>query len=373
MDNEVISLVTKGDRYTSSLIEPYRKNTNLNETALNILGQFACEKYLSDYEISKLNSASHKVAYKNDSEEINVLSDSGIIQDTEGIVAKNKHGARNYTLTEYGIFRLFLDRQGSFREDQSVARKDRKSSPSQNALAFLDNYSDSALFEVFLYPYFKKETLLAIDPEILLELYKYLQSCCQSIARSILELTKYASEFYEKIFSWEKVPGEDDMPLLCHLEHILNLRIDFYKIQKEENIENPTITVYRPSAAPIKIELDKAKNMVSVMSTADSQFKLQYEVTQMDKNETWVNKRIPSTEAVVEIINYAEKEITPIIYRFVCRLASLATTDAAASNKYSFYFDILSKDDKFMRVVQKVHEEMHKDFEKGYGMLSKST
>jgi len=161
MDSEVISLVTKGDRYTSSLIEPYRKNTNLNETALNILGQFACEKYLSDYEISKLNSESHKVAYKKDSEGINVLLDSGIIQDTEGIVANNKYGARNYTLTEYGIYRLFLDRRDSFMENQSDVRKDRKSSPPQNALAFLDNNSDSALFEVFLYPYFKKESLLA--------------------------------------------------------------------------------------------------------------------------------------------------------------------------------------------------------------------
>src|SRR5215831_12165465 len=28
----------------------------------------------------------------------------------------------------------------------------------------------------------------------------------------------------------------------------------------------------------------------------------------MGKNETWVNKHIPSTEAVVELINYAEKE-----------------------------------------------------------------
>src|SRR5215831_3872613 len=372
MDSEVISLVTKGDRYTSSLIEPYRKNTNLNETALNILGQFACEKYLSDYEISKLNSESHKVAYKKDSEGINVLLDSGIIQDTEGIVANNKHGARNYALTEYGIYRLFLDRRDSFMENQSDVRKDRKSSPPQNALAFLDNNSDSALFEVFLYPYFKKETLLAIDPEILLELYKYLQSCCQSIARSILELTKYATEFYEKIFSWEKVPGEDGIPLLNHLERILNLRIDFFYIQKEDNIENPTITVYRPSAAPIKIELEKAKNMVSVNSTADSQFKLQYEVTHMDQNEMWVNKRIPSREAVIEIINYAEREIKPIIYRFVYRLASWATTDAAASKKFSFYFDILSKDDKFMSVVEKIHEEMHKDFEKGYGML-KST
>jgi len=258
---------------------------------------------------------SRKLAYKNVNTRISVLLDSGLIQETEGIDTNNKHGARYYTLTEYGIFRLFLDRVGSFMQDQSDVRKDRKSSPSQNALTFLDNYSDSALFEVFLHPYFTKETLLAIGGMLLLKLYPYLETCCQAIARNILEVTKYATYMYEKIFSWEKVPGEDDMPLLYHLQHILNLKeLVKYYIKKEDNIENPTITVYLPSTAPIKLELDKAKNMVSVMSTADGQFKeLQYEVTQMDQNEMWVNKRIPSREAVVEIINYAEKEIEPII------------------------------------------------------------
>ena len=328
----------------------------MDETALDMLGQFAWEKDLSAYQIhSKLKLTPEKLAYKNVNTRINVLLDSGLIQKTEAIDTNNMHGARYNTLTEYGIFRLFLDKPNSIRENQSDVRKDRKSSPSQNALTFLDNYSDSALFKVFLYPYFKKETLLAIGPMILLELYEYLETCCQVIARNILELTKYATQFYQKIFSWEKVPGEDDMPLLCHLQHILNLKeLVKYYIKKEDNIENPTITVYLPSAAPIKLELDKAKNMVSVMSTADGQFKeLQYEVTQMDQNEMWVNKRIPSREAVVEIINYTEKEVEPIIYKFVCRLALLATTEAGASNEFSFYFDILFKDDKFMRVVEK--------------------
>ena len=328
MNYEDTNLPTKADRYISSLIEPYRKSIGLDKMALDMLGQFAWQKDLSAYQIhSKLNSTPEKLAYKNVNTRINVLLDSGLIRKTEGIDTNNMHGARYYTLTEYGIFRLFLDRPDSFSENQWDVTKDRKSSPSQNARSFLDNYSDSALFELFLYPYFKKETLLAIGP-LLLELYEYLGTCCQFIARKILEVNKYAAYMDEKIFSWEKVPGEDNMELLYHLGHILNLKpVLKYYIEKEDNIEKPTITVHFPSDPPIKLELDKANNRVLVMSSAEigQSKELQYEVTRME-NETWVNKRIPSREAVIEIVNYAAKEIEPIIYTFVHRLATPLTT-----------------------------------------------
>src|SRR5215469_17081309 len=108
------------------------------------------------------------------------------------------------------------------------------------------------------------------------------------------------------------------------------------------------------------------------MTTADSQSKeLQYEASEWD-NETWANKRIPSREAVIEIVNYAAKEIEPIIYTFVHRLATPLTTPGAttdASSDFSHYYDVLTKDDKFKKLIEKIHEEMHKDFEKGYEIL----
>ena len=113
MNYESTNLLTKADRYISSLIEPYRKR-GLDEMALGMLGQFAWEKYLSAYQIhSKLNSTPEKLAYKNVNTRINVLLDLGLIQKTDDIDTNNIHGARYYTLTEYGIFRLFLDRPDS--------------------------------------------------------------------------------------------------------------------------------------------------------------------------------------------------------------------------------------------------------------------
>jgi hypothetical protein len=40
-----------------------------------------------------------------------------------------------------------------------------------------------------------------------------------------------------------------------------------------------------------------------------------------------------------------------------------------ASKEFSYYCEILSRDDKFMRVIEKIHEDRHKGFERGYEML----
>ena len=176
-------------------------------------------------------------------------------------------------LTEYGIYRLFLSRLNYFITNQTTC------------LTFFQNYSDSALFEVFLYPYFKKETLLAIGPSLLLDLYGYLSTCCESIERNILDsgLIKIATEFYEGIFSWDKVPGEDNTPLLFHLKHMFKLKGQGpYYIKKEDNVENPTITVSWPSAPLIILKLDKARHKVLITSKVDGQItELEYEVTEM--------------------------------------------------------------------------------------------
>jgi hypothetical protein len=207
--------LTSIDAYISVLIEASRKSTRLDDTSLDIIGHFAAEKYPSAYQIcSRLKSTPQKLAYKNVNKRINTLLLSGLIKETEVTGIDNKHRARYYTLTEYGIYRLFLSRLNYFITNQATG------------LTFFQNYSDSALFEVFLYPYFKKETLLAIGPSLLLDLYGYLSTCCESIERNILDsgFIDIATVFFEPIFSWEKVPGKDSQLLLRHLKHMFKLK-----------------------------------------------------------------------------------------------------------------------------------------------------
>lgn len=160
--------------------------------------------------------------------------------------------------------------------------------------------------------------------------------------------------------------------LLLHLKRVFDLEsIEPYEIKKEDTDEKyPTITV-KTSSAPIVIRLDKARNKVIVMSTAgNGQYKeLEYDVHQQGR-EMVVGNRLPSEESIKHIVNDAEKQIEQLIYEFVYDLASSAT-NSERGNEFLYYFEILSRDHKFMRVVEKIYENRHKGFEHGCELLRK--
>jgi hypothetical protein len=307
------------------------------------------------------------MAYKNVNRRVNVLLLSDLIQKFESDSIHSQRNAIYYRLTEYGIYRLFLNRLNSLLVNQSDVRK----GTPPNSLAFFLNYNDSALFKVFLYPYFKKDTLLAIGSILLSDLFRYLTSCCQSIERKVNHLEPANTPIFEKIFSWNDIPGRDNESLLSHLQYLFNLEsIQPYDIKKENTIEYSTITVNLPSAPPIVIRLDKARNRVLMMSrTSNDEFEeMEYEVRDVDQ-ETVVSRRMRREESMQDIVNDAEKQIEQIIYGFVYNLAFSGTE---ASREVSYCREILSQDEKFMKVVEEIYKNRHKGFEVGYKNLTDS-
>jgi hypothetical protein len=79
-----------------------------------------------------------------------------------------------------------------------------------------------------------------------------------------------------------------------------------------------------------------------------------------------VGRPIRSEEPIEQIVNDAEKKIEQLIYEFVYQLASPAPE---VSKEFSYYCEILSKDDKFMKAVEEIYESRHKGFERGYDNL----
>ena len=162
------------------------KDAELDKKSLDILELFAVhrEKYLVAYQVfSKLKSTPGKMAYKNVNKRVKALYLSRLIQKKE---FKSNHNAIYYMLTECGIYQLFLEKFNSSILSQPHFGRGRMMANDYARLFLLRNYSDSALFKIFLYPYFKKETLLAIGGTILRDLYTYLSTCCQRIEREVL-------------------------------------------------------------------------------------------------------------------------------------------------------------------------------------------
>ncbi|MDQ6668504.1 MAG: hypothetical protein M3Y53_09805 [Thermoproteota archaeon] len=72
--------------------------------------------------------------------------------------------------------------------------------------------------------------------------------------------------------------------------------------------------------------------------------------------------------SIKHIVNDAEKQIEQLIYEFVYDLTSSAT-DSEIGKEFLYYCEILSRDHKFMRVVEEIYENRHKGFEQGCELL----
>jgi hypothetical protein len=349
----------------------YRKAPQIDPVSLNILIQFAWEKYLSAYNIfSRLKSTELQMAYKNVHKRIHELLSLNLIQETKTDKKDvNKHNAKYYNLTEYGIYQLFLHKLSelSIRQLDTIKFGE---PPSSNTLVFFSNYHNSLLFESFLYPYFEKDTLFAIGNYLLWNLYHYLANCCQRIQEN-LKYYDYGIPMADTIFYWNKVQKQKEK-LLLHLKEQFNLgSIDSYVVDTGGN-NNDTITVAntKTPTAPIILRYYRDQEKVIAMSNIGGQYKeVEYSTAKMGSN-ILVSMHAPDEELLMDIIQDAQKQMRQIIYEFVYDLSLLAVSDQERAKELFYYCKILSQDKKFLITVEDIYKNRHKGFEKGYHMLT---
>jgi hypothetical protein len=359
-------------RYIETLLK-YKTDIRLDRTSLGFLGHFAWKKSVSSYQIySDIKSTVAKMAYKNVYKRVNALFSLGLIEQVDtNPVENNKHKARYFRLTEYGIYRLFLNNLRSVFVNQSNlgSNKDLPSKIPSNVSAFFQNYSNCSLFEVFLYPYFEKDTISATRDLLLWDLYEYLSDCCRLIEKKLIWFQMRNIPINEVIFSWNKIPGDNDELLLSHLAHLFNLE----EIESNSGIEKITMDGDLPAikvstnSAPIIIKLDQRKNEVIVMSNVgNAGYQEKVYGVQHINNEMVVVNKIPQEDYLRPLIEEAERQIQQLIYKFVSDLAS-----SPMDSESSYRYNVLSRDEKFMKVAKEIYEKRHRSFERGYKLLKK--
>ncbi|HET7147794.1 MAG TPA: hypothetical protein VFI73_04775, partial [Candidatus Nitrosopolaris sp.] len=125
--------------------------------ALNILELFAQRECLTIAEITNLiKSTEMEMAYKNVRNRVQKLKSLNLIEKTK-VDKRTRHNDKYLKLTDDGIFQLFLNRLEGILIDQSSVKKGKESV--SNVHSFLKHYGNNLLFELFLYPYFEKQTV----------------------------------------------------------------------------------------------------------------------------------------------------------------------------------------------------------------------
>ncbi len=355
--------------YISAIASFAHKAPEIDTVSLDLLKHFAWEKSLSAYQLCvKMRSTGSERAYKNVNKRVHNLVSLNLIQETKADGNNiNKHKAKYYSLTEFGIYQLFLNRLNALHIRELDTVKFNKP-PSSNTLIFFHNYQNSMLFASFLYPFFDKDTIFAIGYYLLKNLFNYLADCCHKIEQK-LKFYEYNIPTYNTIFFWNRIQTLNrnqvyNKELLLNLKEPFNLEnIDSCKIEKYGD----TITV-KTHAAPILIKYDRDNEKVRASSMVGTKFKeMEYSTTRLG-SDILVTMLLPNKKLLEDIVGDVNNQMQQIIYEFVCDL-SLFISDPEKSQEFSYYYKILSRDKKFMAAVDDIYKKRHKGFEKGYQML----
>jgi hypothetical protein len=131
--------------YISMLVACKNLDTDPGRVAMDILLRFLDYKYASAYRI--FSDFRGDMAYKNVHKRVQRLNQLGLLHETN--LETGSHGAKNYTLTEVGMYKLFL-----LGIDQDYFLR--------NFAQIMENHGDSEIFKTFLYPYFEEKTFTGI-------------------------------------------------------------------------------------------------------------------------------------------------------------------------------------------------------------------
>jgi hypothetical protein len=188
------------ETYISFLQQKYKPiEYSPGDQALEVLTEFSAHNYRSAYDVYSALKDTHfpAVDYKNTHKRVKRLESLGFIEplkveETNG--KKVQHGALYYRITEAGMFQWFL-----FRQMLPLL-------PS-----VLQIHGDYLIFKTLLYPYFTKDTIVALKevsdrlfsqpgplrPEVFRDInfqifgsiYNYLRDCCWLVFEDIYTRT----------------------------------------------------------------------------------------------------------------------------------------------------------------------------------------
>ena len=346
------------ERYNAFLHRLQNLDTNIDNDELDILELFAQTNYLTIAKITCIiKSTKLERAYKNVHRTIQKLKSLKLIQETP--VKERRHNEKFFKLRDEGIYLLFLKRLQGILVNQLLVKKGE--TPVSYVYNFLNHYGDNLLFEFFLYPYLEKRTI-SVDNKfkfnLVIELFNYLNECCKRLDLAL----RVQIPFMITKFSWNNIPGQDEPGLLASLKEIFHLQdTEMSNIQIDKPVHENIIKIIGPKWSVV-IELNiGGRKALATLASLDSPRKYEYIVAKAG-SEIFVGTIQPPEDPIKRTVNYSSSLIKRRIYELVSDIGS----DSSQDEKNNI---ILAQDDKFMALLEDIHNNTHNKFEMGYKRL----
>jgi hypothetical protein len=124
---------------------------------------------------------------------------------------KNRSRTKYYTLADGGIYYLIRNNRPLFLKFLKT---------------LLENHGDNIIFQLLLYPYIERTTILQFkEAGLLSEISSYLYECSDATESAIDSISAIKSKIVtEEVFIWHGVPGSDEKRLFNFLENRFNIK-----------------------------------------------------------------------------------------------------------------------------------------------------
>ena len=216
-------------------------------------------------------------------------------------------------------------------------------------------YSNNALFELFVSPYLKLDTLKELTSlNAFLPLSQFLYECCHELKDAVYEINVEKNKYLsEQVFGWQSVPKDKNATnvLRQFLKREFNLKwmdsAEFEKIGKGNKLR----ISYKNDSVLIELNYTKTEAHLTINGKVIHGFTVE---ARGEKNPHLIIcfDRPISEQAANFLTVYTQSRVSS----FVCNLI-LSTTSGSDD------FRILSQDEIFMNTLQKTMKKINGQYE----------
>ena len=333
-------------RAPNTLIEDLLASSKLKDITIRPLQkeilQYICVyPHSTAYDMYRKKALGNNIDSRTIRRSISDLSDKKLIERSQK--GDFEHWAKPCKLTIVGIYYLILKI---------------RIMPHEIIKGILKNYGSGSniLFELFIYPYIKRDTILQLeDLRLLSQVSLFLYECCKEIEHAIQLINNSKSGFVtEEVFTWQRIP--DSKYEIDSLRNFLKRRFKLDWLNKAKDIkkiENDTALLISYKSDSILIKLDDNKTKATLKINREKKFEFIVNF--------WTKDFFIITAPVTPISEYAQNILLLTVRQ---RIPSFIFNLASDAVPTSSEFQSLSRDEKFLQILETTKKRFDKQYEK---------
>jgi hypothetical protein len=248
---------------------------------------------------------------------------------------QNKHNARYYRLNIRGIYYIITNE---------------KSMPYGLLKALLKNYDDNPVFNLFLYPYIQKDTLLKIiDSAVFSRIFSYLHECCEKINDTLEKIKRTHNQTGEWLYTCNPEKLRE-----CLKQDFKWIWLEDAKIQQNQDEKEMRIKIsYKTNFILINIDKRTNKAILRFRERKNRKSKVRF-INYIDRFIIKLYAMPPKEQHVLNFLIFCQARVPELIFSMISDYGTRSRAPA---------MEILGQDHNFTQALKKTKYQFDRRYE----------